>query len=287
MNANQLERYKSLVDFIDVHFKEEIDIERVEQVCHYSYRNINRIFIALHQETIGKYIKRLRLEKAAQYLKFTNSSVSDIAFEVGFEDIAAFSKAFKKKYDSTPTSFRNSKKSIPATVQPNAIALRAKRRTLDFEIEYLPDFEFLCLEYRGPYDDIGAIEKTWEQLIIYGEQKKMLDANMILMAEIMDDDEITENVHCRYSVSLVWNKPITFEPDGLFKVKQHKRQKYAKFIHKGSHESSVDTYNHIYANWMLDVGLEFEDLPNLEFFLNDDGDTPPDELLTEIYIPIK
>jgi AraC family transcriptional regulator len=38
---------------------------------------------------------------------------------------------------------------------------------------------------------------------------------------------------------------------------------------------------------MVDVNLEMVDLPTLEFFLNDEEDTPAEKLLTEIYIPVE
>lgn len=43
-NETQVEGYKRLLTYMDEQFKEEINIEIVEEVCHYSYRNINRIF---------------------------------------------------------------------------------------------------------------------------------------------------------------------------------------------------------------------------------------------------
>ncbi len=96
-NITQIERYKNLIKFLDKNFKEDINIEKIEEISHYSYRNINRIFQFLQHETIGKHIKRIRLEKAAEYLKYSNQQVSDIALNVGFSDIASFSKAFKKR----------------------------------------------------------------------------------------------------------------------------------------------------------------------------------------------
>lgn len=69
----------------------------MEEICHYSYRNMNRIFQALKHETIIKHIKRIRLEKEAEHLKYTNQQVSHIALNVGFSEVASFSKAFKKK----------------------------------------------------------------------------------------------------------------------------------------------------------------------------------------------
>ncbi|MEO1627089.1 MAG: AraC family transcriptional regulator, partial [Bacteroidota bacterium] len=145
-NEIQLGRYKKLLAFIEENFKEDLNIERVEAVCHYSYRNINRIFEALHQETIGKYIKRLRLEKAAQYLKYTDMGIADISYEVGFEERAAFNKAFKKKYGCSPSAFRLGSEAIREKFQKSLLEeAGTNRQQLQFDIEYLPDFECIFL----------------------------------------------------------------------------------------------------------------------------------------------
>ena len=52
----QLDRYNKLLSYLNKNFKEDINIEKVEAICHYSYRNINQIFEALHHETIGRYV---------------------------------------------------------------------------------------------------------------------------------------------------------------------------------------------------------------------------------------
>ncbi len=286
-NETQLERYKKLLSYIDANFKEDINIEKVEAVCHYSYRNINRIFEALHQETIGKYIKRLRLEKAAQYLKYSDIKVSNIAYEVGFEDRAAFSKAFKSKYGSSPSAFRVSNETVWQEAHQSLLEKEGDdREPLQYEIEYLPDFECLFLEYRGSHKDIPAIESTWDKLFAYVNKKGMVSNDSIFMTEVIDDNEISDDINFRFNLAFLLEKPLPFKPKGLFRTKTHKRQKYAKFVHKGAHQNSVEFYNRIYAFWMTDVSLEFEDLPTLEFYPNYDENLPPEELLTEIYIPV-
>ncbi len=287
-NQTQLERYKKLLSFLDAHFKEAINIEKIEQISHYSYRNINRIFEALHQETIGKYVKRLRLEKAAQYLMYSQMGVSEIAYEVGFEERAAFSKAFKNKYGTSPSTFRNSSEANRQIIEKSLLTQEGeKRQKLPFEIEYLPDFEYLFLEYRGAYENILAIEEVWNQLFDYTTTKDLLPNNPIFMTEIVDDTEISDHLKFRYNLALILNRPLSFEPDGLFRTKKHKRQKYAKFIYKGPHENCFDFYTRIYAFWMVDVALELADLPTLEFYPNFDESIPQEDLLTEIYIPVK
>jgi AraC family transcriptional regulator len=162
-----------------------------------------------------------------------------------------------------------------------------ERQKLQFEVKFLDDFEFLCLEYRGIYDDFLAIKRTWKQLLDYALEKGTLTENSIFMTEIQDDNEISDSLSFRYNLGVVLDKPLSFRPEGLFKSKVHKRQKYARFIHKGPYEKSIDTYNKIYAFWMVEVNLELVDLPTIEIYLNNDENTPKEELLIEIYIPVK
>ncbi|RYY52288.1 MAG: helix-turn-helix domain-containing protein, partial [Chitinophagaceae bacterium] len=46
------------------------------------------------------------IEKAKEKLSTTNLSVSEIAYELGFEHAQSFSKLFKSKTDHTPLEFK-------------------------------------------------------------------------------------------------------------------------------------------------------------------------------------
>ena len=287
VNDTQLERYKKLLSFIDENFKEEITVEKIEDICHYSYRNINRIFLALQAETIGKYIKRLRLEKAAQYLKYSEIPISDIAYTIGFEDRVTFSKAFKNKYQLSPSGFRNSNESILETLQQSILNNSdAEHRKLEFEIEYLPDFEHIFLTYRGSYRDVPAIEKDWDKLFDYAMKKKILSDHSIFFTEIIDGNEISDTLNFRLNLSLILEKSLNLKPEGLFRTKFHQRQKYVKFVHQGAQKGITDFYQRIYAFWMQDVNLELVDLPILEFYSNLEKGLSKEKLITKIYIPV-
>ena len=284
----QLKRYKKLLSYIEDHFQEEINIEKVEEVCHYSYRNINRIFEAIHNETIGKHIKRLRLEKAAQYLKYSSMGVAEIGYEVGFEDRAAFSKAFKNKYACSPSAYRQMSEAgrikLQQTLHPGK---DREGSTLQFDIAYLPDFEYLGLEYRGDLSNVSDMEETWAALIDYASKEGRVSDRSIFMMEIIDDEEISDRIHSRYNHALILEDPFGVEPDGFFTIKAHQRQKYARFTHKGSYDDSIDFYRLIFAFWMRDVQLELADKPILEFYPNFEEGLPPSELITEIFIAVE
>ena len=286
-SQTQQERYKKLITFIDEHFKEEINIGKIEAVSHYSYRNINRIFQAIHQETIGKYIKRLRLEKSAQYLLYSQLPIADIALEVGFEDRAAFSKAFKKRYGLSPAQFRSREElQLNDQRQEWSHFSDEKREKLAFEIAYLPQFDYLFLEYRGDPLSSPEIESTWDKLYKYAIEESLIFEKSIPFMAIIDDEQISDQINSRYHCGISLEKPLNFVPEGLIRTSTHQPQKYAKFIHQGSSESSLDFYNTVFAFWMEDVDLELADLPVLEFYPNFSDGLPVDQLITEVYIAV-
>ena len=132
-----------------------------------------------------------------------------------------------------------------------------------------------------------ALEEASEQLYNNLKDKGIASSRSIFMTEIMDDSEISDHIHLRYNLGIILERPLTAELSGLYRTKKHQRQKYAKFIHKGTHQSCIDFYSKIYALWMLEVGLELEDLPTLEFYPHYDDSSLHDEILTEIYIPVR
>lgn len=52
------------------------------------------------------YLQAVRLNKAYQYLMNTNKSMSWISDTTGFGDVKSFERLFKKKYGTSPKSYR-------------------------------------------------------------------------------------------------------------------------------------------------------------------------------------
>ena len=58
----------------------------------------------------GKFIKSVKLKRAAQLLTQTNLSVSQIIEEIGFADAKSFRKNFKEAFEMLPTEYRQKNK---------------------------------------------------------------------------------------------------------------------------------------------------------------------------------
>lgn len=79
--------------------------ELAAEMC-MSRSQFSRHISAATGESPSTYFNRLRLEKAARLLKDTDRSVSNIAYDCGFDDAAYFSNMFKKFYRVTPMQYR-------------------------------------------------------------------------------------------------------------------------------------------------------------------------------------
>ena len=284
MNYYQFEKYKLLVEYIDVNLKNNLSSTQIEQICHYSYRNMNRIFLALQGETIGKHIKRKRIEKAAEYLCYSDNTVSDISYELGFNDIATFSKAFKNKYGNSPTDFRSKSNVLLQTQSKVPMEWMDEVPPLEFEIEELPSFKYIYFEYHGDYEDIQSMEALWEDFYQFCESNNLVNTNSVFFGAILDDNDISEKLYCRYRAGLILEKVWRKAKDRRLGIAEHPQQLYAKFIHEGKGHDTEITYQNIYLQWMDRVDREFADLPTLEFYHTDPNTLETN--LTEIYIPI-
>ena len=68
--------------------------------------HFHRIFRGMVGETPLELVRRLRLERAAWQLASTDRSVTEVAFDAGYEAHQAFTRAFRVHYDTSPTLFR-------------------------------------------------------------------------------------------------------------------------------------------------------------------------------------
>ena len=63
---------------------------------------------ALTDQSISEFIKTIKLKRAAQLIKQTDMNISEIAFDLGFNDLKHFRKSFKKVFNTLPSQYRDS-----------------------------------------------------------------------------------------------------------------------------------------------------------------------------------
>jgi signal transduction histidine kinase/DNA-binding response OmpR family regulator len=61
---------------------------------------------AVTDESPSNFIRSFRMEKARHFLKNTEQNVSEVAYQVGYKDLAHFSKSFSESFGIVPSEFR-------------------------------------------------------------------------------------------------------------------------------------------------------------------------------------
>lgn len=95
-------RIQDLQDWIIQHLDKKLTLEELAQHIHTSPRNLTRLFKATTGITIGKYIEKLRVEKALQLLR-ENHKVEVVAQSCGFQSENQLRTILKKNLGGLPS----------------------------------------------------------------------------------------------------------------------------------------------------------------------------------------
>ncbi|SDH86291.1 bifunctional transcriptional activator/DNA repair enzyme AdaA [Alteribacillus bidgolensis] len=92
--------------YIHSHYKEGLTLTKIALHIGISPYYLARLFKTHTSKTLHSYLQHIRVNKAVHLLKTTELSVTDICYEVGFQNSSSFYHAFRKKTKQTPQQYR-------------------------------------------------------------------------------------------------------------------------------------------------------------------------------------
>ena len=75
------------------------------------YDSLSALFSLLEHKTLERYIIDYRIERIKEFLVYTSSTLSDIAFRLNYSSVAHLSRQFKQYTGLNPSHFKEIKKS--------------------------------------------------------------------------------------------------------------------------------------------------------------------------------
>lgn len=99
----------SVKQYIEKHFRENISREEIAAAVYITPNYLSKLFRNETGMTLREYINLCRIREAKHLLSHTELSISDIAMEIGFENMSYFSTVFKKMCGISPLSWKNGK----------------------------------------------------------------------------------------------------------------------------------------------------------------------------------
>lgn len=106
VKPKNLSTLDTLVEFINENIHSPLSVEYIAQQNFVSVSLIYKLFYKNFNTSVKDYINKRRCELALSLLMFSDKSLNDVAFEVGFSSLSYFSKVFKKLYGVSPLKYR-------------------------------------------------------------------------------------------------------------------------------------------------------------------------------------
>ncbi|MEM9848687.1 MAG: ATP-binding protein, partial [Bacteroidota bacterium] len=108
-NSNQEERFlQKLHEVVEQHYKNaEFGVEELAQKSQLSRIQLYRKLKAIRNQTPSQFLRNFRLQKAKDLLHNPNLNISEVAYEVGFNDPAYFTRVFSKAFGQSPNAYRS------------------------------------------------------------------------------------------------------------------------------------------------------------------------------------
>jgi AraC family transcriptional regulator len=109
-STQQKSRINDTLNFIHANLGQILRADKLAEHARYSEQHFHRLFHAIVGESVNCYIRRIRLESAANQLMLApEQSIDEIAYRCGFHSLSSFSRVFKQKFGTSPGRWRTAK----------------------------------------------------------------------------------------------------------------------------------------------------------------------------------
>lgn len=291
-NSEYTQRINRVIDYLRGNLDRQMKLEELARVACFSEFHFHRIFGAVSGETLNSFTNRLRLEKAARLLRYTDRSLTDIALACGFSSSATFSRAFRSGYDTSPTQFRKSgeikkskicKELFPA--QEYLLPMSAEEKSAAFPVRLIdvPEREVAYIRVTNAFemDKVIAALKT---LIEWAKSQNIFSQGT-LFGMSADDPHVTPKHLYRYEVCFASSLP--FEcMEGMSKLKMP-AMRYAATRVSGDIRKVTTATDYLVRGWLIHSDYEPEHAPGLEIFLDKERATDWSHFELELCIPVR
>ncbi|MCL1794543.1 MAG: AraC family transcriptional regulator [Oscillospiraceae bacterium] len=109
---NYIEHIGHAVEYIEANLKSELNLADLAKAAGYSEYHFLRVFKQVTHVTPADYIRKRRISEIAREMDESSRSISDIAFEYGFNSKENFTRAFKDEHNCLPTEYKSAGNSL-------------------------------------------------------------------------------------------------------------------------------------------------------------------------------
>lgn len=255
----------------------DLSLDALADVAAMSRFHWHRLFRALTGETCAQAVRRIRLHRAAIGLVQSDLPVAQVAAQVGYPNLNSFARAFSEAYGSSPAAFRKAGQYRPAN--PTFRTGEYPMHPVTTRTE--PSRQIVALPHKGAYAKIG---KSFEAFSAMCEARQLWPQVGPVIGLYLDSPETVPESELRSYAGAEFRGDTP--PEGM-EALSILGGKTAVLTFKGPYSGLEAAYHSLFGNWLPESGEEPADQPCYEIYLNDPRETAPEDLLTEICLPLK
>jgi len=299
-------RINRVINHINNNLNSKLNLEELAVIACFSKYHFHRIFKALTGESLYGFVRRLRLEKAANKLKQSiDIPITDIAFDCGFSSSSNFAVAFKDHFGVSASAYRknpnsaNSKISkadskitedsaggflynVDQKVGTHNHEIRREDLMERVVVKDLPAYHVAYVRHIGSYFECGA---AWGKICSWAGPRRLFGPQTTMLGVSYDDPDVTPVDKCRYDACLT--VPADTKVDGEVGLMDIPAGTYGVFHMEDTADKIKSGYGFIFGEWLPDSGYQADDRQCLEIYYNDAEKHPEKKFIMDICVPVK
>lgn len=287
MNRNQNPRINDVLYYIHRDIASPLPAKKLAQIAAYSEQHFHRVFKQSVGESVNRYIRRTRLEHAANQLMFdTKNSILTIAEKCGFVSLSSFNQVFKAQFGMTPGQWRCKEvqpKHSPYLTEPEMIrgAERVKKLLLPTpRVVELPNQYAVYIRHQG-YG--RSIKKTWARLKAWAIQQGIYEDAVHIGLHHSNPAWISLE-QCRYVACLAIDRALPKQskvdqliiPGGL----------HVAFRLQGQYGELVPWLTRIFKEWLPTSGYKLQTTPIIAHYVKNQFLSEDEQFDVKLYLPV-
>lgn len=263
------------IDHITRNLDGSLRLDAIAQVAGFSPFHFHRVFKSLTGETLGDFVKRLRLERALYLMSHApGRSLTEVALECGFSSSSDFSRSFKQRFGSPPSAFdlatfRDSRRGeyerfLGGGGAPRLARLPQGENPDGFEVALrsLPPRTVAYVRVFNPYASFSAVTAAYDRLLAWASARGLADRQWL--GYQWEDPEIVELKNCRYDVALEVDD---VRPEGEIGRFQFPAMRVAELRILGDIALEQRACDWLFGTWLPRSGFVPDDQPAFEAWI--------------------
>ncbi|MEE7446766.1 AraC family transcriptional regulator [Methylobacterium radiotolerans] len=287
---NYHSRMQRVLDHIDRHLDDNLDLETVSGIAAFSKFHFHRQFTATFGLSVHRYVQLARMKRASYRLAYRDAqSVTEVAMDAGYVAPDAFARAFRQRFGQSPSSFRKDPDWEPwlAAFGPLEEA-RSKimQRTFtadDVVIRDVPSMQVALMEHRG---DPAALGATIQRFIAWRKSAGLHPRTNPTFNVWRSERRPASPADYSVDLCVGTDKPIEANGEQI-RVGEIPGGRCAVLRVIGHTDNLEVPALYLYREWLPSSGEEARDFPlycqRLAFF----PEVPEHEAIAELFLPLK